>query len=389
MQSFALYRYGLIIVPVVAQAGLFPDGQLGGLLICALLWMLIIQIGERWIASRYQALWLLLELGLIVAIGRLGTEPGILFIMTYSTLIPIVRTVWERVQQAVLFVLLLLAQWTLLVIQPQIVQWMGVLILFMLAGFVQMSTNMERKNVALQEAGDVQRKERYDLETARQQWLEYAVTVESLTQANERNRIAQDLHDDLGHKLVRLKWMLDAALESMSTSPEQAVKLISQVRDQLNESMEAMRLTLRRMRPTQAVAKQYALETLAQEWMRTNEQLIRVFVKGPPVDMYPSQEVALYRNAREAVSNAVRHGGATEIELWLECKNNEIVLTVSNNGEVPRTLPRFGMGLKGMEERVRLLGGRLEVRLEPMVTVVTRLPLLEGQRDVWEREGIR
>ena len=87
---------------------------------------------------------------------------------------------------------------------------------------------------------DQLRKQHYALDEARLQLMDYARKVENIAQTEERNRISHDLHDDLGHKLIRLKMMMEASLSILPSQPSKGTEMLGSVRDQLGESMELL-----------------------------------------------------------------------------------------------------------------------------------------------------
>lgn len=214
----------------------------------------------------------------------------------------------------------------------------------------------------------------YELEQARQEMIQFSRMVEMVAQMEERSRIAHDLHDELGHQLVRLKMMMDASVEVIEVKPEESKKLFLIVRDQLSDSMELMRATVQRLKPRQMNTKSYSLKHLIEEY-RDAPVAIHYSMSGQPIEMYPSMEITFYRNAKEAIANAIRHGHATIITLHLHFDQRHIVLEVRNNGCIPDHI-KLGMGLQGMKDRAETLGGKVEVATAPEVTVRTELPIL-------------
>src|SRR5690606_2110333 len=132
-----------------------------------------------------------------------------------------------------------------------------------------------------------------------------------------------------------LKMMLEAATRLSTDQQDQAMDLVKEVRDQLSESMESLRSTVRRMKPASAASNQYTLEGLLDQIARDSGILVRYRTTGQPYPLYPSEEVLLYRNAQEAITNAVRHGQATEVTITLDYCTDEIRMTISNNGSEP------------------------------------------------------
>ncbi|CAH0120049.1 sensor histidine kinase [Paenibacillus sp. MSJ-34] len=215
-----------------------------------------------------------------------------------------------------------------------------------------------------------------ELQHARKRLMQYAKQVEEYAQLVERNRISKDIHDDLGHRLIRQKMMVEAILSIRAAEPEKAALMLEQVRDQMTESMDTLRRTVRNMSPETHASGRYSLEKLIES---AGTQLgidVRYRTEGLPYALYPSLEYILYRNAQEAITNAIRHGGATEVDIVLAYTPDHVAMSVSNNGSLPdpESKVRKGLGIRGMEERVSLVGGRVDLGGDGSFTVTTVLP---------------
>lgn len=213
--------------------------------------------------------------------------------------------------------------------------------------------------------------------------LEYAKRIEDAAQMEERNRIAREIHDELGHKLIRMKLMLDAAAELEAGREDKPAELVREVRLQLTGAMELLHTTIRKLKPGEEAMAQYSLQHLIAEFGQSVGIQVHYEQIGLLYELYPSEEVLLYRNAREAMANAVRHGLATEVWITLRLAPNRIVFEVANNGLLPELdqIPR-GYGLMGMEERAAVLGGHVRVSTEAPFTVTTDFPHRHKEPDV-------
>jgi signal transduction histidine kinase len=214
----------------------------------------------------------------------------------------------------------------------------------------------------------------YELEQARKEVTEYARKVQDYAQIEERNRISKDIHDELGHKLIRLKMMMEAALLIGTTQPQKSMELMEQVRNQLGESMDTLRNTLRRLAPSEERIKVYSMQKLIEQLGSGDGIEITYETLGNPQMVYPSLEVVLYRNAQEAVTNAIRHGHANRVHIQVRYGLNTVEMDVSNNGKIPAYIERKGLGLRGMEERASMLGGKVTVEFSDQFHVITTLP---------------
>ena len=221
---------------------------------------------------------------------------------------------------------------------------------------------------------DENRRYSYQLERSKRSLANYSERIEELSQEEERNRISTEIHDTVGHKLTGTLMQLEAALLMVGGDAEKGLDLLESVRENLKESIEILRQTLRKMRPKRSGDRLFALKDLIADFQESTGIGMGFEVRGRQVSLYPSAELTLYKNAREAMTNAARHGKARNITLVLDYDEDTVSLTVSDDGVGCKNLKK-GMGLSGMEERAHMLGGRLEVESSDGFTVKTLLPI--------------
>jgi signal transduction histidine kinase len=213
-----------------------------------------------------------------------------------------------------------------------------------------------------------------ELEAARRRVVEYAAQIELYAQTEERNRIARDIHDDLGHRLIRVKMMAEAVLHLFDHDPARAHSTVEQIRDQLQDSMDRMRHTVRKLSASEEESRVYSLDKLVQEAGDMLGIELSFNITGRPEPLYPSVEYVLYRNAQEAITNAVRHGSAVHVEVKLHFAPNGVVLTVENDGFLPAGPVSSGLGMRGMQERAALIGGTITFETAERFSVRTWVP---------------
>jgi len=301
---------------------------------------------------------------------------GLMFMLLYSSLIAVF--VKFRSPQAMSFVVALGAAMLGICMQhrsPELV-WTVYLLWFSLAAVLYTSSRISDKREYVEVLYEELNRSHEELEQARRRLEEYGAQIGHYAQAEERSRIAKDIHDDLGHRLIRQKMMMEAALQLYEQRPERAYSMFGQIRDQMEESMERMRRTVRRLAPAESKdAREYALDQLIADAGRELGIAVTFDIEGHPEPLYPSMEYVLFRNAQEAITNAVRHGAAGTVNIRLDYRRNEIALTIANNGDLPEAPLTQGLGLRGMKERIMMLGGRLEVTVSPVFAITTTLPL--------------
>jgi two-component system sensor histidine kinase DesK len=190
--------------------------------------------------------------------------------------------------------------------------------------------------------------------------------VERLAQTAERERIARDLHDLLGHTLSLITLKSELAGKLVERDPERASR----------EIQEVERISREALREVRSAIAGYRSEGLPAELARARLALETVGVKleyfAAPVELEPIRETALALALREAVTNVMRHAGARTCRISIEPSDNEVRLEVKDDGS--GGLAAEGTGLSAMRERIEGLGGTVERRGEGGTALVITLP---------------
>jgi len=214
---------------------------------------------------------------------------------------------------------------------------------------------------------DARRREeklRRELEVANEQLRAHARQTEELATTRERNRVAREIHDGVGHYLTVVKTQLDAAAALIPTQPERgreavikAAKLTSEALEDVRRSVGALRTDVTRP----------PLPDALRELTTHGEPVPTLAIEGAPRPLAPGVEHALYRAAQEGLTNIRKHARATQALLRLDFRTpSRIVLELSDNGIGAPTATGGGFGLRGLRERIEIIGGTVEAanRLE-------------------------
>ena len=184
-------------------------------------------------------------------------------------------------------------------------------------------------------------------------------------QEEERRRLARDLHDEVNQALTAILLRLEAA--SQSAPPELGDEL-RELKRLVNQAMGELLQLARHLRPTAlddhgllpALAthvRRFAAQTGIQADLRT---------RGEATDLAPDREIAVYRVAQEALANVARHAGASRVAVDLNATGRHLELRVRDDGcGFDSQRRRKGLGLDGMAERARLVGGELDIESSP------------------------
>ena len=201
--------------------------------------------------------------------------------------------------------------------------------------------------------------------------------VRRLAAVAERERIARDLHDLLGHTLSVIAIKAELAAKLLARGDGQAER---EIRDVETISRHA----LREVREAVAGFRRVDLDDeLAAARLACEARGIRLAVDRPPIDVPPDREVVLAMCLREAITNVVRHSDARHCRVGLAREGPRIRLTVADDG-VGGVIGE-GTGLSGMRERVERAGGEVKLDSGGGVTLTVRLPVDAGPPGVGVR----
>lgn len=213
---------------------------------------------------------------------------------------------------------------------------------------------------------DYQKREeklRREIEAAHEKLQAYAAQAEDFATTRERNRVAREIHDGVGHYLTVVKTQLDAAAAILPTQPDQALAAIIKAAKLTGEALDDVRRSVGALRTdTARPPLPEALRALTAE----AGLLVAVRIAGTARPLARGLEHALFRSAQEGLTNIRKHAGATTAEVALDFSAaGRIILAVTDNGAGANVNATAGFGLLGIRERIALLGGRVEAGNRP------------------------
>ncbi len=194
--------------------------------------------------------------------------------------------------------------------------------------------------------------------------------VERIAKLAERERIARDLHDVLGHTLSVVVLKSELAKKLIGRDPARAYQEIAEVERVAREGLAEVRQAITGYRSSGLAAEiDHVRETLVAAGIDTT-------VEAGQVPLAPVQETALSLALREATTNVIRHAEATQCRIRFYAQDGSVLMEVADNGrggDAP-----FGNGLTGMRERIQALGGVLRRESERGTRLLIQLPLKAG-----------
>ena len=181
-----------------------------------------------------------------------------------------------------------------------------------------------------------------------------------LVQEGERQRIARELHDEVGQTLTGVMLQVEGLAGRI---PDELQDQLDELRETARHGTEEVRRIARRLRPEalEDLGLESALAALAAAIGEQAELRIERRLE-PALPLSQEQELVVYRIAQEALTNVARHADATEVQLHLAQTNQHVVLTVRDDGGgLPPGAFRSSQGIRGMRERAMLIGAQLTI----------------------------
>ena len=194
-----------------------------------------------------------------------------------------------------------------------------------------------------------------ELEDANSELRRRLAAEEDLVVAEERARVAAALHDGLGHRLTSIVFLLDFSERMVERDPLRTREEISNARATASEALDEMRRVVRAMHPvtTDPEDPLGSLRAIAESFHSTGLQLefVRIGQGTPPREA----GLLMVRFVQEALTNVVRHSGATAVQLRVDTEGEEFVITLDDNGHGSKTAN--GYGIPSLRERAESQGG--------------------------------
>lgn len=235
------------------------------------------------------------------------------------------------------------------------------------------------------------------LEESHRQLRTYAEQVGELSATKERNRLARDIHDSLGHYLTVINVQLEKAQAFKEARPEEAGRALNDAKRLASEALRDVRRSVGALRASpekEPFMLRRALEELV-EHTRSSELSIALEVEGSEEGFAGQGLMALYRAAQEGLTNIQKHAAATEARIEVRFGPDKANLSVRDNGHGLDTAflqPNNdgGYGLQGLQERVALLGGTFRIESVPGESTILYIEIpKDGQPTISNDEGRR
>jgi len=186
----------------------------------------------------------------------------------------------------------------------------------------------------------------------------------------ERQRLAREMHDAVGHRLTASAVLLDGAARLIRTEPDRAVRLVETSRDQVREGLAELRTAVSALREDTTGRHPLAgiLRALVDVFAQSTETTVSLQVADDLPEPDTDRKLVLVRTAQEALTNAQKHSGASRVELRLGFENEAYELLCRDDGRGPCAVEASqtpgagrGFGLGNLRARAAVFGGSVEL----------------------------
>ncbi len=218
---------------------------------------------------------------------------------------------------------------------------------------------------------------------------DYAVQAEELATMHERNRLAREIHDNLGHYLTIVNVQIKAAQALIPHDPERAMTALDKAAQSTQEGLSAVRQSVSAIRES-PLGRQTLQEAIAKLTGELNASgIVAEFrMEGEPRPLDARAELTIFRAAQEGLTNIRKHARASRVDMMLRYAADATTLVIHDNGVgASEAHASAGFGLLGLQERARQLGGNLRTTSAPGEGYTLALELPADVAPVAAEEG--
>lgn len=225
--------------------------------------------------------------------------------------------------------------------------------------FTQMAVTEE------QNRGEVEKLVR-ELEEANQHLREYALQIEELAVTKERNRMAREIHDGLGHYLTTIYMQIQAARAVMKIDTGKAQEALSTAQTLTQDALVDVRQSVSALRdmPGDTISMQEEIEKM----LKRSENMglsANMKINGSPRPLSPQVLFTMYRTIQEGINNTCKHAHAAHLSVVIDyTRKDQVKMTIQDDG-IGADQTDGGFGLVGMRERISMLDGNVKIDTKP------------------------
>jgi len=303
---------------------------------------------------------IILEL-IISSIAYLNFEGNILFYLVGATIDTISLNV-KSVKYILLPIICLLTAYTKFnkSIEESFVNLVIIIIFSILLNYISRLYNTKKE---AQRLYDKLRLSEENLLEANNKLEEYVSSIEELTILKERNRISREIHDSVGHALSTAIIQLSAMEVVASKEDNNLKEMISGLRSFINDSFQDVKSAVKELKSDDYNNYRgiIRIQDLCKNFEKMSGIEVKIIVCKGSWNLSTKQSTHLYRITQEVLSNSLKHGKATKINVIMNFTENDFVISFKDNGTGTDIINESGFGLKNIKERTEEIGGTVDI----------------------------
>lgn len=208
---------------------------------------------------------------------------------------------------------------------------------------------------------------------------DYAIITEKAGQTKERNRLAREIHDSLGHTLTGISAALDACITTVERSPQETKKRLETIAEITRQGIVDVRRSVNELRPDslEMLNLEYAITKMINNINTMTSTKVYFYCNIDELKFDEDEENTIYRVVQESITNAIKHGKASKVWVKIDKTDSEAVITIQDNG-VGAAVINSGFGTSHMAERVKMLNGTVNFDGTNGFIVTARIPIRWG-----------
>ncbi len=208
------------------------------------------------------------------------------------------------------------------------------------------------------------------------QLKDYAAMQKQMGEVEERNRIAREIHDTLGHTMTGLSAGIDACIALIDYSVDETKKQLHIISNVARQGLKDVRRSMKKLRPDtlEKESLESAIQKLIEDARDTSKVSVEFHSFLPTLQFEEDEEDTIYRIIQEGITNAIRHGHATKVFVNLKKVDMWLLIRIRDNGVGCDDI-KDGFGLTHMRERVEMLHGTVKCSSYLGFQIIVRLPI--------------
>ncbi|WP_125153527.1 sensor histidine kinase [Clostridium rectalis] len=226
---------------------------------------------------------------------------------------------------------------------------------------------------------DSERRITYELEGTKNRLINSYIKIEHLTEVRERNRIAREIHDKVGHNIAGIYMQLQAASKLKNINQEKSYELLDKSIEELSKALSLLKETVYNIKSLETTGINYINKIIE----NFNYCKVNFNYRGDFNNIPSNIMEIIATNIKESLTNASKYSNAEKIYINLERNEKYIRLYIKDNGVGCNEI-KEGLGISGMKERIKNIGGSISIDSKEGFLIVCIIPIGELEVNIFE-----